>query len=125
VTTSNVAADELLSEGVRGMREFLLNQGWQHGRRPGELNSRADNGTEIHIRTGYTHASFRLIVFGRLNGEKQGQHYIDFNRGVDPRRILEIQQSLADWDGVVWPPHPDMVPSNTGQGDGWPPADLT
>lgn len=117
----HTTADEALLEGIRGLRGFLLDQGWRHGSRPGELISVADNGTEIYIRTGYTHGTIRLIAFGRLNGEKQGQHYIDFVRGVSPSRMIEVQRALSDWDGQSWPPFPDMRPSVTGQGDGWPP----
>lgn len=112
--------DETLSAQVRDLRRKLIDHGWEHTRRSGGLSGRADNGTEIQIRTGYVHGSYRLLVFGRINGERHGQHYLDFSRGVSPARVVEITQALADWDGVVWPPHPDFQPSSTGQGKGWP-----
>lgn len=118
---TTTSPDEALSIAVRDLREHLLSSGFQHGRRPGELVGMADNGTEIHVRTGYTNGSFRLLAFGRYRGEKQGTHYIDINRGVSDERVREIKLALADWDGQCWPPHPDMVAATTGQGDGWPP----
>lgn len=113
--------DRLLSDAVRELREALINSGFQHGRRPGELVGKADNGVDLHVRTGYTHGSYRVTAFGRDRGEKQGQVYVDINRGVTPERVIEITRALVDWDGSTWPPHPDMKASTTGQGEGWPP----
>lgn len=121
MTATAIKADEQLRSQIRDMRAYLLNQGYTHGSRAGELEGRADNGTEITVRTGYTTGSFRINVFGRVKGSRQGQHFVDINRGADPARVLEIQKALAAWDGQCWPPHPDFAKSPTGQGDGWPP----
>lgn len=120
-TATGNPADQQLSDEVRGLRQYLLDQGYQHGTRAGELLGRADNGVEITVRTGYTTGSFRINVFGRVNGSRQGQHFLDINRGASHEHIVAIQRALADWDGQCWPPHPDFRPSPTGQGDGWPP----
>lgn len=119
MTTANPDAE--LSAHVRDLRTYLLNSGYAHGRRAGELLGRADNGIEITVRTGYTTGSYRINVFGRTRGARQGQCYLDINRNASLDRVTEIQQALANWDGETWPPHPDFVPSSTGQGDGWPP----
>lgn len=112
--------DHTLSVQIEDLRRRLLDSGYQHARRSGELVGMSDNGTEIHVRTGYVHGSYRVVVFGRDRGERQGQHFLDFNRGTSPARIVEVTKALTEWDGQLWPPHPDFRKSETGQGKGWP-----
>lgn len=111
-----------LSSLIRDLRSYLMDNGFEHTRRSGELAAEGfgDKLVGLWVRTGYTHGSYRVNVYGRVNGARQGQHFIDFNRGVDPSRIIEFQKAIANWDGQVWPPHPDMVRAETGQGKGWP-----
>ena len=116
----DTTTDDTLGMAVRDLRDKLLLQGFQHGRRPGELVGMADNGVELHVRTGYTHGSYRVLAFGRRNGEKQGLVFIDLNRGSDPKQIVDLTRALCDWNGQIWPPDKDMHPAVTGQGDGGP-----
>ena len=121
MTATPTEADEPLRSSIRDMREYLLDNGYAHGSRAGELLGHGADGTKITVRTGYTHGSFRIHVFGRVNGSRQGQHFVDINRGANDSHPIEIQKALAEWDGQHWPPHPDFRLSPTGQGDGWPP----
>lgn len=107
-----------LAREVKRMREQLLESGYTHGRRPGELVGRSDNGREICVRTGYTHGSYRITAFGRKNGSRQGQVYVDLNVGVDSSRVTELTRAITRWDGQTWPPHPEFRVSSTGQGEG-------
>ena len=116
-----MSQEEELSRLVENLRAGLLeHSGFEHARATGELRGTGANGTPIHIRTGYTHGSYRLVAFGRYRGERQGAHFVDFNRGADPGRIADVAESIANWDGVIWPPHADFRPCPVGQGQGWP-----
>ena len=113
--------DAGLSSLIRDLRAYLMNNGFELTTRSGELVAKlGDHKIGMWVRTGYTHGSYRVNVYGRTGGSRQGQYYIDFMRGVSPGRVIEFQRALADWDGMTWPPHPDMVRSETGQGKGWP-----
>lgn len=107
-----------VAQGVQRLRARLLAAGFEHGP-VGELRRRLPDGRKVYVRTGYTHASYRITAMGRNNGSRTGQCYVDVSDGTQlATRIDEIAEALCSDTMPHWPPHPMMHPATTGWGDG-------
>ena len=108
-----------VSAAIERLRARLLEAGYQHTHKPGELVRVDDSGNSIFVRTGYTHGAYRVTAMGRRNGSRVGQCYIDIAVGTSRITMVdELAGALATAQATSWPPHPAFTPSQTGWGEG-------
>lgn len=120
MTTLNV---KTLSNAIQDFRRRLVETGFVHTSRVGELLYATGGPYDLCIRTGYSTSTYRVLVFTRNagHGQRQGQGYIDFNADRwNPELLERLYDALTRWDGKTWPLVPEISFSPVGN-PGWRP----
>ena len=114
-----MSAMDGINNAIREMRERLLDSGYAHTHRGGEIVRTDSQGNHIYVRTGYAHGAYRVVAMGRKNGSRIGQCYVDITLGSTMvTRVPELTEALARAEATAWPPHPMMQPATTGWNGG-------
>lgn len=123
MTTKTMFQTSDIGEAIREFRQALLDGGFFHTKRVGELQLTTGGPYDLYVRTGYATKTYRVLVFARPagRGPRLGQHYVDYNAdNWHAERLSELLDALLTWDGKSWPVNEQLMRSSVGE-PGWTP----